>query len=57
MSSHIKECPFCKIFRDANLEFVEFLNFLSEKGNYQELLEEYKEYKKKHEVTGNSSSH
>jgi len=38
------KCPFCKIFRDANKEFVHFLDFLSKKEYYESLLGEYYEY-------------
>ena len=37
------KCPFCKIFRDANKEFVHFLDFLSKKEYYEALLGEYYE--------------
>jgi hypothetical protein len=40
----IGDCPFCKIFRDANREMISFLDFLSEKNYYQKLLQEYKEW-------------
>ncbi len=41
------KCPLCEIYRAANEEAIDFINFLSYREDYREILDDYTKYKKK----------